>query len=220
MWRFGLGWSPMTLQHSTGSIWRQWDGNSITLTRCSNLTFCHVYARTRTNLFLRGFPSPCSAGLTADHLYQNNVDVCLVLACIFAKYESYRIYLRPNGQSVSLRVIGLITRQQLIRLYMRNGAKFNSSKLNMLCVAYGVHAVLNFERGGSNEHPQSMFWAEIWKIYQFLSENFHFLVVKCSVYLNRLVFVMMKCYASNTVLETLIKFRFHWLSKQSKLYQK
>ena len=29
-------------------------------------------------------------------------------------------------------------------------------------------------RGGSNEYPQSMFWAEIWKISEFLSENFHF----------------------------------------------
>ena len=46
-------------------------------------------------------------------------------------------------------------------------------------------------RGGSNEYPQSMFWAEVWKKYQiFLSENFHFLVVKFSVYLNRHVFVM------------------------------
>ena len=27
-------------------------------------------------------------------------------------------------------------------------------------------------RGGSNEYPQSMFWAEIWKISDFLSENF------------------------------------------------
>ena len=30
-------------------------------------------------------------------------------------------------------------------------------------------------RGGSNEYPQSMFWAEIWKkIEFFLSENFQF----------------------------------------------
>ena len=43
-------------------------------------------------------------------------------------------------------------------------------------------------RGGSNEYPQSMFWAEIWKISEFLSEHFHFLVVKFSVYLNRFVF--------------------------------
>ena len=28
-------------------------------------------------------------------------------------------------------------------------------------------------RGGSNEYPQSMFWAEIRKISEFLSENFH-----------------------------------------------
>ena len=42
--------------------------------------------------------------------------------------------------------------------------------------------------GGSNEYPQSMFCA-ICKISDFLSENFHFLVVKFSVYLDRLVFV-------------------------------
>ena len=35
-----------------------------------------------------------------------------------------------------------------------------------------------------------MFWAEYEKISEFLSENFHFLVVKFSVYLNRRVFVM------------------------------
>ena len=45
-------------------------------------------------------------------------------------------------------------------------------------------------RGGSNEYLQSKFWAEIWKISEFLSENFHFLVLKFSVYLNRRVFVM------------------------------
>ena len=46
-------------------------------------------------------------------------------------------------------------------------------------------------RGGSNEYPQSMFWAEIWKMSVFfLSENFPFLFVKFSMYLNRLVFVM------------------------------
>ena len=33
-------------------------------------------------------------------------------------------------------------------------------------------------RGGSNEYPQSMFWAEIWKKYQcFLCKNFQFLEV-------------------------------------------
>ena len=35
-----------------------------------------------------------------------------------------------------------------------------------------------------------MFWAEIWKISEFLSENFQFWVVKFSMYLNRRVFVM------------------------------
>ena len=36
--------------------------------------------------------------------------------------------------------------------------------------------------------PQSMFWAEIWKISEFFI--FHFWVVKFSIYLNRRVFVM------------------------------
>ena len=44
--------------------------------------------------------------------------------------------------------------------------------------------------GSSNEYAQSMFWAEIWKISDFLSENFPFLVEKVSLYLNRCVFVM------------------------------
>ena len=46
-------------------------------------------------------------------------------------------------------------------------------------------------RGGSNEYPQSMVYAEILKnIGVFLSENFQFLEVKFSIYLNRRVFVM------------------------------
>ena len=45
-------------------------------------------------------------------------------------------------------------------------------------------------QGGSNKYPQSMFCAEILKILEFLSENFPFLVVKFSIYLNRSVFVM------------------------------
>ena len=58
-------------------------------------------------------------------------------------------------------------------------------------------------RGGSNEYPQSMFWAEIKKKkkkkkkkkIEFLSENFQFLVLKFSVYLNRIIFVMSrKCH--------------------------
>ena len=46
-------------------------------------------------------------------------------------------------------------------------------------------------RGGSYEYPQSIFREEIWKISDFfLSENFPFLVVKFSIYLNMRVFVM------------------------------
>ena len=48
-------------------------------------------------------------------------------------------------------------------------------------------------RGGSNEYPQSMFWAEIRKIIAFfLPDNFQFFGVKFfSIYLNRHVLVMM-----------------------------
>ena len=49
-------------------------------------------------------------------------------------------------------------------------------------------------RGGSNEYPQSIFEQKKKKekISEFLSENFQFLVVKFSVYLNRRVFVMLR----------------------------
>ena len=45
-------------------------------------------------------------------------------------------------------------------------------------------------RGGSNEYPQSMFGAEIWKISVFHLKIFSILEVKFSVYLNRRIFVM------------------------------
>ena len=34
------------------------------------------------------------------------------------------------------------------------------------------------QQGSSNKYPHSMFWTEIWKISEFFSENFKFLVVK------------------------------------------
>ena len=45
---------------------------------------------------------------------------------------------------------------------------------------------------GSNEYPQSMFEHQYEKYSIFSSENFHFLVVKFSVYLNRHVYVMVR----------------------------
>ena len=45
-------------------------------------------------------------------------------------------------------------------------------------------------RGGSNEYPQSMFWAEVWKISECFIWKFSFLVVKFSVHFNRQVFVI------------------------------
>ena len=52
-----------------------------------------------------------------------------------------------------------------------------------------------------------MFWAEIWKISNFFSENYHFLVIKFSVYLKRHVFIMCAPYSCNLfcwVLRTLL----------------
>ena len=46
-------------------------------------------------------------------------------------------------------------------------------------------------RGGSNVYPQSMLWAEIWKVsIRIFVWKSYFWVVKVPVYLNRLVFVM------------------------------
>ena len=63
-----------------------------------------------------------------------------------------------------------------------------------LISAQNIDCGYSFEpprRGGSNEYPQSMFWAEIWKISDFFLWKFSFfLVVKFSVHLNRRVFVM------------------------------
>ena len=45
--------------------------------------------------------------------------------------------------------------------------------------------------GGSNEYPQFIFWAEIWKISGFFMWKFSiFMVVKFSIYLNRRVIIM------------------------------
>ena len=49
-------------------------------------------------------------------------------------------------------------------------------------------------RDGSNRYPQSMFWAETWKLPEFFVWKFSFLVVKFSIYLNRHVFVMTVVY--------------------------
>ena len=45
-------------------------------------------------------------------------------------------------------------------------------------------------RGGSNKYTQFMFWAQIWKISEFIIWKFSVFVVKFSIYLKRRVFVM------------------------------
>ena len=55
--------------------------------------------------------------------------------------------------------------------------------------------------------PPRLFWAEIWKnIRVFLSENFQFLEVKFSIYLNRRVFVMVWSFCISVMDSTLSNF--------------
>ena len=70
---------------------------------------------------------------------------------------------------------------------MKNSDIFHTSAQNIDC-GYSLEPP---RRGGSNEYPQSMFWAEIWKIEEiFYLKIFISFVGKFSVYLNRHVFVM------------------------------
>ena len=68
---------------------------------------------------------------------------------------------------------------------------------------YSGYSLEPHRRGGSNEYPQSMFWAEIWKqnIKVFLSEKFQFLEVLLYIYLNRRIFVMPSFGASGKLFE-------------------
>ena len=55
-------------------------------------------------------------------------------------------------------------------------------------------------QGGSNEHPQSIFWAEIWTIsYFFIWKLWVFFGVKFSIYLNRSVFLVRSTHVSRSV---------------------
>ena len=54
---------------------------------------------------------------------------------------------------------------------------FTEVYIIFLIFAQNIDCVYSLEpprRGGSNEYPQSMFWAEIWKISNFLSKKFQF----------------------------------------------
>ena len=59
-------------------------------------------------------------------------------------------------------------------------------------------------RGGSNEHPQSIFWAEMRKISEFFIWKFLllFLVVRFSIYLNRRVFLMVMKFSTLLMLSS------------------
>ena len=76
-------------------------------------------------------------------------------------------------------------------LYSKSGVYMGIHYFSYFCSKHRLwYSLEPPRRGGSNEYPQSMFWAEIRKISAFLSENFQFLEVKFSIYLNRRVYVM------------------------------
>ena len=72
---------------------------------------------------------------------------------------------------------------------------FTGVHIIFLSSAQNIHCGYPLEpphRGSSNEYPQCMFWAEIWKYQRFFYlKKFSFLEVKFSIYLNRHVFVML-----------------------------
>ena len=76
--------------------------------------------------------------------------------------------------------------------------------------------------GGSNEYPQCMFWAEIWKIFVFLSENFQFWEVKFSIYmyLNRCVFIInvMLHQVKKQLLTVFESLRHHWAGNRTHIW--
>ena len=70
-------------------------------------------------------------------------------------------------------------------LYSKTGVHRGINYFSYFC---SKTQIMGTHQGSSNKYPQSMFWVEIWKISVFLSENFQFLEVKFSIYLNRQVF--------------------------------
>ena len=73
-----------------------------------------------------------------------------------------------------------------------HGTQCKSVTSLTLSTSFKWSFIFTYNKDGSNEYPQFMFWAEMWKISEYLSENFHFLLVKFSVYFNRLVLVMLR----------------------------
>ena len=95
---------------------------------------------------------------------------------------------------IPFRIYSLITKTCLLILYSKTGV---FKGIHYFSFAKSIDCGYSLELphwGSSNKYPQSMFWAGIWKISEFfLSENFPVfpvLVVKFSIYLNRLVSLM------------------------------
>ena len=79
----------------------------------------------------------------------------------------------------------------LLNVYSKTG-------IYRVCIIFFISAqkhrlwvlVRTASAGRFSRVPQSVFLAEIWKILESLSENFQFMVVTFSIYLNRRAFVM------------------------------
>ena len=102
--------------------------------------------------------------------------------------QSYASSGQPSQKRAYIILIPLIPNFYLIKLGIYRGIHYFSYYCSKQRLWVNVRTASSRR---SNEYPQSMFWAEIWKnVRIFVSEIFHFLVVKFSVYLNRHVFVM------------------------------
>ena len=156
----------------------------------------------------------------SSDFYTFYVNIPLSLGCMIRKVSAEDIAIRGNGTGMEYMcptrhfvyiffnpVFQVSTAKNEINLFNNHvlivapvtfapaGAITPSAEFLFLFLLKNIDCGYSLEpphRGGSNEYPQSMFWAEIWKISGFFIWKFSdFSVVKFSVYLNRHVFGMM-----------------------------
>ena len=149
-----------------------------TLTHMPNGLFCHTpLDRFISNLRSVWFLLVLLLSIEIPVLNVNYVDPDQTPRKVIMKTRLYNLDpLKPHFYIVKLGLTGVYT-------------IFLISAQNIDC-GYSLEPP---RRGGSNEYPQSIFWAEIRKISNFFYlKILFFLVVKFSIYLNRRVFVKCK----------------------------
>ena len=94
-------------------------------------------------------------------------------------YEHFGVWQTTSRKHTYMILTPFIPHFYIVKLGFTGYTLFFLFLLKIIDCGYSLEPP---RRGGSNEYPQSMFWAEIKKISEFLSENFQFLVVKYSIY--------------------------------------